>query len=73
MISVPFMCFAQVDLAGPDGIKAKTVRVDQYDLARLLLMFRSLMREQKPGSWDGRSHTSRRGRASSASVPARVV
>ncbi|WP_256257190.1 hypothetical protein [Streptomyces sp. MUSC 14] len=29
-----------------------TVRVDQHDLARLLLMFRSLMREQKPGSWD---------------------
>lgn len=29
-----------------------TVRVDQHNLARLLLMFRSLMREQKPGSWD---------------------
>lgn len=32
--------------------ETKTVRVDQHDLARLLLMFRSLMREQKPGSWD---------------------
>ncbi|AZP22822.1 hypothetical protein EJC51_46390 [Streptomyces aquilus] len=32
--------------------ETKTVRVDQHDLARLLLMFCSLMREQKPGSWD---------------------
>ncbi|MFE0358785.1 hypothetical protein ACFW2I_35675 [Streptomyces nigra] len=31
--------------------QAHTVRVDQHDLARLLLMFRSLMREQRPGSW----------------------
>ncbi|MEU7649229.1 hypothetical protein [Streptomyces huasconensis] len=29
-----------------------TVRVGQHDLARLLLMFRKLMREQKPGSWE---------------------
>ncbi|MFB6812809.1 hypothetical protein [Streptomyces sp. NPDC056387] len=30
----------------------RTVRVHHHDLARLLLMFRSLMREsQKPGSW----------------------
>ncbi|MEW1725079.1 hypothetical protein [Streptomyces sp. NPDC093109] len=29
-----------------------TVRVGHHDLARLLLMFRSLMREQKPGSWE---------------------
>ncbi|MFG2569157.1 hypothetical protein ACGFR6_27490 [Streptomyces sp. NPDC048567] len=28
-----------------------TVRVGHHDLARLLLMFRSLMSEQKPGSW----------------------
>jgi hypothetical protein len=29
-----------------------TVRVGQHDLARLLLMSRSLMREQEPGGWD---------------------
>ncbi|CUW33360.1 hypothetical protein [Streptomyces reticuli] len=29
----------------------RTVRVGHHDLARLLLMFRSLMRTQKPGSW----------------------
>ncbi len=29
-----------------------TVRVGWHDLARLLLMFRSLVREQNPGSWD---------------------
>ncbi|MFJ3728564.1 hypothetical protein ACIPYQ_39180 [Streptomyces sp. NPDC090045] len=28
-----------------------TVRVGQHDLARLLLMFRTLMREQRPGRW----------------------
>ncbi|MEV7114372.1 hypothetical protein [Streptomyces anulatus] len=28
-----------------------TVRVHHHDLARLLLVFRSLMGEQKPGSW----------------------
>ncbi|WP_326680954.1 hypothetical protein [Streptomyces sp. NBC_01237] len=28
-----------------------TVRVGQHDLARLLLMFRKLMREQLPGKW----------------------
>ncbi|MEV6533637.1 hypothetical protein AB0M86_29265 [Streptomyces sp. NPDC051639] len=32
--------------------KSDTVRVGQHDLARLLLMFRSLVREQEPGSWD---------------------
>ncbi|MGW6523243.1 hypothetical protein [Streptomyces sp. NPDC054962] len=32
--------------------KSDTVRVRQLDLARLLLMFRSLVREQEPGSWD---------------------
>ncbi|MFF2964451.1 hypothetical protein ACFVT1_37475 [Streptomyces sp. NPDC057963] len=31
--------------------ETNTVRVDQHDLARLLLMFRSLMREQRPGRW----------------------
>ncbi|MEV0957923.1 hypothetical protein AB0I97_18950 [Streptomyces sp. NPDC049951] len=31
---------------------SNTVRVGQHDLARLLLMFRSLMREQEPGSWE---------------------
>ncbi|MFI5945589.1 hypothetical protein ACIBCB_35830 [Streptomyces uncialis] len=31
----------------------RTVRVHHHDLARLLLMFRSLMRQsQKPGSWE---------------------
>ncbi|MDX3673408.1 hypothetical protein [Streptomyces europaeiscabiei] len=30
----------------------RTVRVGHHDLARLLLMFRSLMLHQKPGSWD---------------------
>ncbi|MFI1840124.1 hypothetical protein [Streptomyces olivaceoviridis] len=29
-----------------------TVRVGRHDLERLLLMFRSLVREQEPGSWD---------------------
>lgn len=29
--------------------ETNTVRVGQHDLARLLLMFRSLMREQRPG------------------------
>ncbi|MDX2557648.1 hypothetical protein [Streptomyces stelliscabiei] len=29
-----------------------TVRVGKHDLERLLLMFRSLVREQEPGSWD---------------------
>ncbi|MFJ4576781.1 hypothetical protein ACIP4W_36355 [Streptomyces sp. NPDC088846] len=28
-----------------------TVRVGQHDLARLLLMFRLVMREQPPGKW----------------------
>ena len=32
--------------------KSNTVRVGQHDLARLLLMFRSLVREQEPGSWE---------------------
>jgi hypothetical protein len=32
--------------------ESDTVRVGQHDLARLLLMFRSLVREQGPGSWD---------------------
>jgi hypothetical protein len=31
--------------------ETKTVRVAQRDLARLLLMFRKLMREQPPGKW----------------------
>ncbi|MEV5273423.1 hypothetical protein [Streptomyces werraensis] len=31
--------------------ETNTVRVGQHDPARLLLIFRSLMREQKPGSW----------------------
>ncbi|MFF4733666.1 hypothetical protein ACFY3M_52555 [Streptomyces mirabilis] len=31
--------------------ETNTVRVGQHDLARLLLMFRSLMREQRPGKW----------------------
>ncbi|WP_245962281.1 hypothetical protein, partial [Streptomyces ardesiacus] len=31
--------------------ETNTVRVDQHDLARLLLMFRSLMRQQRPGRW----------------------
>ncbi|MFJ8856757.1 hypothetical protein [Streptomyces sp. NPDC102437] len=30
----------------------RTVRVGHHDLARLLLMFRSLMSDQKPGAWD---------------------
>ncbi|WRZ96471.1 helicase associated domain-containing protein (plasmid) [Streptomyces sp. NBC_01007] len=34
------------------GPKSDTVRVGQHDLARLLLMFRSLVREQEPGSWN---------------------
>ncbi|MFJ4633859.1 hypothetical protein [Streptomyces sp. NPDC088847] len=40
--------------ANPHGYdpKTDTVRVGQHDLARLLLMFRSLVREQEPGSWD---------------------
>jgi hypothetical protein len=29
-----------------------TVRVGRHNLERLLLMFRSLVREQEPGSWD---------------------
>jgi hypothetical protein len=33
------------------GPETKTVRVAQHDLARLLLMFRKLMREQPPGKW----------------------
>ncbi|GAA3372628.1 hypothetical protein GCM10017744_104910 [Streptomyces antimycoticus] len=32
--------------------ETNTVRVGQHDLARLLLMFRSLVRKQEPGSWD---------------------
>ncbi|MEU9005803.1 hypothetical protein [Streptomyces sp. NPDC048551] len=37
----------------PYGYDAETntVRVGQHDLARLLLMFRTLMREQRPGRW----------------------
>lgn len=31
---------------------SNTVRVGQHDLARLLLMFRSLVRDQEPGSWE---------------------
>ncbi|MEU8509275.1 hypothetical protein AB0C40_32195 [Streptomyces brevispora] len=31
--------------------ETNTVRVGQHDLARLLLMFRKLMREQPPGKW----------------------
>ncbi|MFJ2899001.1 hypothetical protein ACIO87_29435 [Streptomyces sp. NPDC087218] len=31
--------------------ETNTVRADQHDLARLLLMFRLLMCEQKPGRW----------------------
>ncbi|MCX5207553.1 hypothetical protein OG897_39885 [Streptomyces sp. NBC_00237] len=31
--------------------ETRTVRVDQHDLARLLLMFRTLMRQQQPGKW----------------------
>lgn len=31
--------------------ETNTVRVGQHDLARLLLMFRTLMREQRPGRW----------------------
>jgi len=32
--------------------ESNTVRVGQHDLARLLLMFRSLVRDQEPGSWE---------------------
>ncbi|GAB3180990.1 hypothetical protein [Streptomyces incanus] len=35
-------------VVGTDG----PPRVGQHDLARLLLMFRSLVRKQEPGSWD---------------------
>ncbi|MGA5606439.1 hypothetical protein ACPCUF_36510 [Streptomyces griseoincarnatus] len=31
--------------------ETNTVRVGQHDLARLLLMFRTLIREQRPGRW----------------------
>lgn len=34
------------------GYDTRTVRVGHHDLSRLLLMFRSLMRDQKPGLWD---------------------
>ncbi|GAA2359588.1 hypothetical protein [Streptomyces cuspidosporus] len=32
--------------------ETNTVRVGHHDLERLLLMFRSLVREQEPGSWE---------------------
>lgn len=32
--------------------ETETVRVGRHDLERLLLEFRSLVREQEPGSWD---------------------
>jgi hypothetical protein len=32
--------------------QSDTLRVGQHDLARLLLMFRSLARKQEPGSWN---------------------
>ncbi|MGW5781315.1 hypothetical protein [Streptomyces sp. NPDC003863] len=35
----------------PYDYDTNTVRVGQHDLARLLLMFRSAIRAQPPGSW----------------------
>ncbi|SOD66930.1 hypothetical protein SAMN06297387_1282 [Streptomyces zhaozhouensis] len=46
---MPKMTDAQA-LHGYDA-ESNTVRVGQHDLSRLLLMFRSLVREQAPDSW----------------------